>query len=129
MGIDSYNGELRAAVEASTNVEQFALRVLLIRLIQFVSFQNAFEMATYISSMWEIKEPSCYTGDRKFLVIRLTFGVVSQFRCSFITFPLYDIVTQMGSKFNKAILSENVRKSLHGWRRKVRTRNKQGARR
>ncbi|KAL3630248.1 hypothetical protein CASFOL_023232 [Castilleja foliolosa] len=95
---------------------------LLLRLIQFVSFQNAFEMATYIWSMWEIKEPSCYTGDRKFLVIRLTFGVVSQFWCSFITFPLYVIVAQMGSKFNKAIVSENVRKSLHGWRRKVRTR-------
>ncbi|GFQ06218.1 mlo-like protein 4 [Phtheirospermum japonicum] len=95
---------------------------LLLRLIQFVSFQNAFEMATYIWSMWEIREPSCYTGDRTFLVIRLTFGVVSQFWCSFITFPLYVIVAQMGSKFNKAIVSENVRKSLHGWRRKVRAR-------
>lgn len=28
----------------------------------------------------------------------------------------------MGSKFKKTIVSENVRKSLHGWRRKVRAR-------
>ncbi|KAI3451424.1 hypothetical protein Pfo_008089 [Paulownia fortunei] len=95
---------------------------LLLRLIQFVSFQNAFEMATYIWSMWEIRGPSCFTGDHTFLVIRLTFGVVSQFWCSFITFPLYVIVAQMGSKFKKTIISANVRKSLHGWRRKVRTR-------
>lgn len=30
---------------------------------------------------------------------------------------------QMGSKFKRTIVSENVRKSLHGWRRKVRTRH------
>ncbi|KAL1536863.1 MLO-like protein 4 isoform X1 [Salvia divinorum] len=96
---------------------------LLLRLIQFVSFQNAFEMTTYIWSLWEIKASSCYTEDRTFLVIRLTFGVISQFWCSFITFPLYVIVAQMGSKFKRTIVSENVRKSLHGWRRKVRTRH------
>ncbi|EPS66513.1 hypothetical protein M569_08264, partial [Genlisea aurea] len=99
---------------------------LLLRLIQFVSFQNAFEMAMYIWSMWEIKEPSCFTGDRSTLVIRLSFGVVSQFWCSFITFPLYVIVAQMGSKFKKTIVSENVRRSLHGWRRKVKTRRRGG---
>ncbi|CAA2971905.1 MLO 4 isoform X1 [Olea europaea subsp. europaea] len=95
---------------------------LLLRLIQFVSFQNAFEMAAYIWSLWEVKGPSCYTEDRRFLVIRLTFGVVSQFWCSFITFPLYVIITQMGSKFKKTIISENVRRSLHGWQTKVKTR-------
>ncbi|KAL3654705.1 hypothetical protein CASFOL_001440 [Castilleja foliolosa] len=80
---------------------------ILIRLIQFVSFQNAFEMATYISSMWEIKEPSCYTGDW----LSPSSGVA-------LSLSHYVIVTQMGSKFNKAKVSENVRKSLHGWRRK-----------
>ncbi|KAK4490487.1 hypothetical protein RD792_001164 [Penstemon davidsonii] len=92
---------------------------LLLRLIQFVSFQNAFEMATYIWSLWEIREPTCFSGDRNLLIIRLTFGVISQFWCSFITFPLYVIVTQMGSKFKKTIVTENVRRSLHGWTRKV----------
>ncbi|KAL0335338.1 UNVERIFIED_CONTAM: MLO-like protein 4 [Sesamum radiatum] len=96
---------------------------LLLLLIQFISFQNAFEMATYIWSMWEIKDSSCFIGDRTFLITRLTFGIVSQFWCSFITFPLYVIVAQMGSKFKKTIVSENVRKSLHGWRRKVKTRH------
>lgn len=81
--------------------------------------------------------------------------VVSQFWCSFITFPLYVIITQvcleafsssglnqslllrllhsnqyyfamwlqMGSRFKKTIMSENVRKSLHGWQRRVKARH------
>ncbi|CAK9161640.1 unnamed protein product [Ilex paraguariensis] len=92
---------------------------LLLRLIQFISFQNAFEMATFIWSLWETRGPTCFTENRTFLVIRLTFGLVSQFWCSFITFPLYVIVTQMGSRFKKSIVSESVRRSLHGWRRRV----------
>ncbi|XP_015064050.1 MLO-like protein 4 isoform X1 [Solanum pennellii] len=94
----------------------------LLRIIQFVSFQNAFEMATYIWSLWEIKGSSCFTDNHTFLVIRLSFGVVSQFWCSFVTFPLYVIVAQMGSRYKKTIVSENVRTSLHGWRHKVKTR-------
>ncbi|KAM7516123.1 hypothetical protein LguiA_005706 [Lonicera macranthoides] len=80
---------------------------LLLRLIQFISFQNAFEMATFIWSLWEIEDPSCFMENRTFLVIRLTFGIVAQ----------------MGSRFKKSIISENVRKSLHGWRKRVRTRH------
>ncbi|XP_047310977.1 MLO-like protein 4 [Impatiens glandulifera] len=100
---------------------------LLLWLIQFVSFQNAFEMALFIWSMWESRGPSCFMEKKSFIVIRLTFGVVSQFWCSFITFPLYVIVTQMGSRFKKTIISENVRKSLHGWRGRVKARHPTGS--
>ncbi|KAJ7944154.1 MLO-like protein [Quillaja saponaria] len=95
---------------------------LLLRLIQLISFQNAFEMATFIWSLWEIKEASCFMTNRTFLAIRLSFGIVSQFWCSFITFPLYVIVTQMGSSFKKSVISENVRRSLAKWQRKVKDR-------
>ncbi|KAK1357670.1 hypothetical protein POM88_050926 [Heracleum sosnowskyi] len=97
---------------------------VLLRIIQFISFQNAFEMASFIWSMWEIRECSCFTKNHMFLVIRLTFGVVSQIWCSFITFPLYVITTQMGSRFKKSIISNDVRKSLNGWQRRVKA--KQG---
>ncbi|XP_057499904.1 MLO-like protein 4 [Actinidia eriantha] len=96
---------------------------LLLRLIQFISFQNALEMAMFVWSLWESKGPSCFMENHRFIVIRLTFGLISQFWCSFITFPLYVIVTQMGSRFKKSIVSENVRKSLHGWQRKVKARH------
>ncbi|KAM5546795.1 MLO-like protein 4 [Rosa sericea] len=95
---------------------------LLLRLIQLISFQNSFEMATFLWSLWEIKHPSCFMDNHTFLVIRLTFGVVSQFWCSFITFPLYVIITQMGSSFKKSVVSENVRQSLSGWKRRVKAR-------
>ncbi|PHT91098.1 hypothetical protein T459_06211 [Capsicum annuum] len=93
------------------------------RLLSSVNhMQNAFEMATYIWSLWEIKGASCFTENHTFLVIRLSFGVISQFWCSFVTFPLYVIVAQMGSRYKKTIVSENVRTSLHGWRHKVKAR-------
>ncbi|KAA0052955.1 hypothetical protein IC582_015108 [Cucumis melo] len=95
---------------------------LLLWLIQFISFQNAFEMATFIWSLWEIKEPSCFMDNETHVGIRLAFGVITQFWCSFITFPLYVIVTQMGSKVKKSLVSENVRNSLHQWKRRVKAR-------
>ncbi|GLT57407.1 hypothetical protein SLA2020_303820 [Shorea laevis] len=96
---------------------------LLLWLIHLISFQNAFEMATFLWSLWEIREPSCFMENRRFLVIRLSFGIITQFWCSFITFPLYVIITQMGSRFKKSLLSENVRKSLTGWQRRVKGRH------
>ncbi|KAJ8764529.1 hypothetical protein K2173_006269 [Erythroxylum novogranatense] len=94
---------------------------LLLRVMQFISFQNAFEMATFIWSLWEIRDSSCFMENRTYTGVRLTFGVVTQFWFSSITFPLYVIVTQMGGRFKKAIVSETVRRSLHGWQRRVRT--------
>ncbi|TKY70330.1 MLO protein 4 [Spatholobus suberectus] len=94
----------------------------LLRLIQLISFLNAFEMATFLWSLWEIEDPSCFMNNRTFIVIRLSFGVISQVWCSFITFPLYVIITQMGSRFKKTVVSENVRKSLSKWQRRVKDR-------
>ncbi|KDO71251.1 hypothetical protein CISIN_1g0092231mg, partial [Citrus sinensis] len=93
---------------------------LLLHLIQLISFQNALEMATFLWSLWEIKEPSCFMENRSFIVIRLTFGTVTQCWCSFITFPLYVIITQMGSRFKRSVVSENVRVSLGNWKKRVR---------
>ncbi|KAI9165779.1 hypothetical protein LWI28_020272 [Acer negundo] len=101
------------------NLFWFGKPKLLLHLIQLISFQNAFEMATFLWSLWEIKEPSCFMENRSFVVIRLTFGVTSQFWCSFITFPLYVIITQMGSRLKRSVVSQNVRTSLSHWQRRV----------
>ncbi|XP_015581165.2 MLO-like protein 4 [Ricinus communis] len=96
---------------------------LLLCIIQLISFQNAFEMATFLWSLWEIRDSSCFMANQWFVGVRLVFGVVSQFWCSFITFPLYIIITQMDAKFKKTVVSENVRRSLHGWKRRVKARH------
>ncbi|KAF8012671.1 hypothetical protein BT93_I0738 [Corymbia citriodora subsp. variegata] len=92
---------------------------LLLWLVQIITFQNAFEMATFIWSLWEIQGGSCFMDNNRFLVTRLTFGVVSQFWCSFVTFPLYVLVTQMGSSFKQALISENAWRSLSMWKQRA----------
>ncbi|KAJ4714172.1 MLO-like protein [Melia azedarach] len=97
---------------------------LLLHLIQLISFQNALEMATFLWSLWEIKESSCFMENHSFVIIRLTFGIVSQCWCSFITFPLYVIITQMGSRLKRSVISENVRTSLSTWKKRARAKQR-----
>ncbi|GKV44088.1 hypothetical protein SLEP1_g51314 [Rubroshorea leprosula] len=75
---------------------------LVLRLIQFISFQNAYEMASFIWSLWEIKDSTCFMENSIFMIIRLTFGVISQCWCSFLTFPLYVIIAEVFRFFNSS---------------------------
>ncbi|EEF31703.1 MLO-like protein 4 [Ricinus communis] len=97
---------------------------ILLRLIQFIIFQNAFEMATFIWSLWGLKQRSCFMKNHLMVVIRLTSGVLVQFWCSYSTVPLNVIVTQMGSRCKKALVAESVRESLHSWCKRVKERSK-----
>ncbi|XP_076958140.1 MLO-like protein 4 isoform X2 [Bidens hawaiensis] len=97
---------------------------ILLRLIQFISFQNAFEMATFIWSLWGLKQRSCFMKNHVMIVIRLTCGVVVQFWCSYSTVPLNVIVTLMGSRVKKALIAESVRDSLHSWCKRVKERSR-----
>eukprot|EP01018_Ginkgo_biloba_P012035 Gb_22105 [translate_table: standard] len=97
---------------------------LLLWLIQFISFQNAFEMATFAWSWWEIKAHTCFMKDHGFVYVRLVSGLLIQFWCSYGTLSLYAIVTQMGSRFKKSLVTEEIRESLHGWRKRVKEKSK-----
>ncbi|XP_062026389.1 MLO-like protein 4 isoform X2 [Rosa rugosa] len=102
----------------------FGKPVILLRLIQFIIFQNAFEMATFLWSLWGLKERSCFMKNHVLIVIRLASGVLVQFWCSHSTVPLNVIVTQMGSRCKKALVAESVRESLHSWCKRVKERSK-----
>ncbi|TXG53766.1 hypothetical protein EZV62_019022 [Acer yangbiense] len=104
---------------------------ILLRLIQFIIFQNAFEMATFLWSLWGLEERSCFMKNHYMITVRLASGVLVQFWCSYSTVPLNVIVTkitlgplQMGSRFKKALVSESVRDSLHSWCKRVKERSK-----
>ncbi|KAM7251466.1 hypothetical protein ACFE04_023349 [Oxalis oulophora] len=97
---------------------------ILLRLIQFIIFQNSFEMATFIWSLWGLEERSCYLKNHYMIIIRLTSGVLVQFWCSYNTVPLNVIVTQMGTRCKKALVSERVRDSLHNWCKRVKDRRR-----
>ncbi|XP_050208744.1 MLO-like protein 4 isoform X2 [Mercurialis annua] len=97
---------------------------ILLRLIQFIIFQNAFEMATFIWSLWGFKQRSCFMKNHLMVVIRLVSGILVQFWCSYSTVPLNVIVTQMGSRCKKALVTESVRESLHSWCKRGKERSK-----
>ncbi|RWR94890.1 MLO-like protein 4 isoform X2 [Cinnamomum micranthum f. kanehirae] len=97
---------------------------ILLWLIQFISFQNSFEMATFIWSLWGLKAQSCFMKNHSMVAIRLVSGLLVQFWCSYSTVPLNVIVTQMGSRFKKALLAESVRESLHSWCKRVKEKSK-----
>ncbi|KAJ6394830.1 hypothetical protein OIU77_023934 [Salix suchowensis] len=100
------------------------LHHILLRLIQFIMFQNAFEMATFIWSLWGFQQRSCFMKNHFMIIVRLASGVLVQFWCSYSTVPLNVIITQMGSRFKKALVSESVRDSLHSWCKRVKERSK-----
>ncbi|TKY71373.1 MLO protein 4 [Spatholobus suberectus] len=109
----------RTQVKPRDDLFWFKKPDILLWLIQFVIFQNAFEMATFIWSLWGFQEQSCYTRNHYMVIIRLASGALVQFWCSYMTVPLNIIVSQMGSRCKKALVAESVRESLHSWCKRV----------
>ncbi|KAG4209355.1 hypothetical protein ERO13_A03G192800v2 [Gossypium hirsutum] len=113
-----------AQVKPRDDLFWFGKPDILLRLIQFIIFQNAFEMATFLWSLWGFEQRSCFMKNHLMIVFRLTSGVIVQFWCSYSTVPLNVIVTQMGSRCKKALVAESVRESLHSWRKRVKHKSK-----
>ncbi|KAG8497920.1 hypothetical protein CXB51_007288 [Gossypium anomalum] len=113
-----------AQVKPRDDLFWFGKPDILLGLIQFIIFQNAFEMATFLWSLWGFEQRSCFMKNHLMIVFRLTSGVLVQFWCSYSTVPLNVIVTQMGSRCKKALVAESVRESLHSWRKRVKQKSK-----
>ncbi|KAK6132768.1 hypothetical protein DH2020_033496 [Rehmannia glutinosa] len=74
---------------------------LLLSLIHFILFQNAFELASF-------------------------FWFVGQFLCSYSTLPLYALVTQMGTNYKAALIPKRIRETIHGWGKAARRKRRLG---
>ncbi|XP_015958813.1 MLO-like protein 4 [Arachis duranensis] len=114
----------RTQVKPRDDLFWFKKPEILLWLIQFVIFQNAFEMATFIWSLWGLEQKSCFMKNHYMIIIRLASGVLVQFWCSYMTVPLNVIVSQMGSRCKKALVTESVRDSLHSWCKRVKQKSK-----
>ncbi|KAF0931621.1 hypothetical protein E2562_005585 [Oryza meyeriana var. granulata] len=57
-------------------------------------------------------------------IVEVIVGISLQVLCSYITFPLYALVTQMGSNMKKTIFEEQTMKALMNWRKMARERKK-----
>lgn len=88
---------------------------LVLFLINFVLFQNAFQLAFLAWTWYEFGRKSCFHEHTEDLVIRITMGVVIQILCSYVTLPLYALVTQMGSTMKPTIFNDRVAAALRNW--------------
>nr|KJB13401.1 hypothetical protein B456_002G072500 [Gossypium raimondii] len=84
----------------------------LLSLIHFILFQ------------WEFGYNSCLISNHTLVFIRVIMGFIAQFICSYITLPLYALVTQMGTNFKAALLPQGIRNTIHGWGKEARRRRR-----
>ncbi|KAK3028227.1 hypothetical protein RJ639_037561 [Escallonia herrerae] len=85
---------------------------ILLRLIQFISFQNAFEMATFIWSL--------VRGDPLGIQAAIMFH---EEPCN----DHHSVNLWMGSRCKKALIAESVRDSLHSWCKRVKEKSRRDA--
>ncbi|KAA3458959.1 MLO-like protein 6 isoform X2 [Gossypium australe] len=84
-------------------------------LINFVLFQNAFQLAFFACTWYEFGLKSCFHAHVEDVVIRISMGILVQILCSYVTLPLYALVTQMGSNMKPTIFNERVATALRNW--------------
>nr|GLL41044.1 hypothetical protein VITISV_032771 [Ipomoea trifida] len=82
--------------------------------------QNAFQLAFFAWAWYEFGLKSCFHEKTEDLVIRISMGVLIQVLCSYVTLPLYALVTQMGSNMKPTIFNERVAKALKSWHQTAR---------
>ncbi|XP_022753246.1 MLO-like protein 14 isoform X5 [Durio zibethinus] len=98
----------------------------LLSLIHFILFQNAFELASFFWFWWQFGYNSCFIRNHTLVYIRLILGFAGQFICSYITLPLYALVTQMGTNYKAALIPQQIRETIHGWGKAARRKRRHG---
>ncbi|GAB4846385.1 MLO-like protein 11 [Ancistrocladus abbreviatus] len=99
---------------------------LLLSLIHFILFQNAFELASFFWFWWQFGYNSCFIKNHLLVYFRLVIGFFGQFLCSYSTLPLYALVTQMGTNYKAALIPQRVRETIHGWKKTAKRKRRLG---
>jgi mlo protein len=97
---------------------------LVLQLIHFASFQNAFEITYFFWIWYEFGLRSCFHDNFELIIARVCLGAIVQFMCSYITLPLYALVSQMGSQMKSTIFDEQMAKALKKWHKAVKKKQK-----
>ncbi|KAJ9554923.1 hypothetical protein OSB04_009537, partial [Centaurea solstitialis] len=106
-------------VKPTDNLFWFNRPQVLLYLIHFVLFQNAFQLAFFAWSAYEFGPKSCFHKNKADFGIKVSMGVFVLILCSYVTLPLYALVTQMGSTMKPTIFNDQVVKALHKWHQKA----------
>ncbi|XP_048612090.1 MLO-like protein 6 isoform X3 [Brassica napus] len=95
-------------------------------LVHLVLFTNAFQLAFFAWSTYEFGIKNCFHKSTVDVVIRISIGLIVQFLCSYVTLPLYALVTQMGSKMKPTVFNERVAVALKSWHHTAKKQIKHG---
>ncbi|KAH6757738.1 hypothetical protein C2S51_038666 [Perilla frutescens var. frutescens] len=85
---------------------------LILYLINFVLFQNAFQLAFFAWSWYEFGMRTCFHEHVEDIIIRMSMGILIQILCSYVTLPLYAL---MGSSMKPTIFNDRVATALKKW--------------
>ncbi|GAB2210432.1 hypothetical protein Droror1_Dr00015698 [Drosera rotundifolia] len=96
---------------------------LILYLIHYVLFQNAFEITYFFWIWYEFGVRSCFHSNFPLTIARVALGITVQITCSYITLPLYALVTQMGSNMKQSIFDEQTSKALRKWHKNAKKKN------
>ncbi|CAN1218467.1 MLO-like protein 8 [Linum perenne] len=69
---------------------------------------------------------SCFHANIKLAILKVSIGVGVLLLTSYITLPLYALVTQMGSNMKKAVFDEQTSKALKKWHMAVKKKKQAG---
>ncbi|KAD6796153.1 hypothetical protein R6Q59_019983 [Mikania micrantha] len=106
-------------VQASDKHFWFSKPQLMLHLIHFALFQNAFQITYFFWIWYEYSINSCFHDNMRLVIVKLVIGVGVLILCSYITLPLYALLSQMGSNMKKSIFDEQTAKALKQWRMAV----------
>ncbi|TYK11361.1 MLO-like protein 10 isoform X1 [Cucumis melo var. makuwa] len=102
-------------VQGSDKYFWFGRPQLILHLMHFALFQNAFQTTYILSTLYSFGLNSCFFGGRILTIIKVGLGVVALFLCSYVTLPIYALVNQMGSGMKRSIFDEQTSKALKKW--------------
>ncbi|KAI4383813.1 hypothetical protein MLD38_009611 [Melastoma candidum] len=111
-------------VQPNDNLFWFSHPKYVLTLLHFTLFMNAFELAFFIWVTTQFGFKSCYHEHLEIIIVRVVLAVIVQVLCSYITLPLYALVTQMGSRFKSAALEEDTANVIRKWHAGVREKRK-----
>ncbi|KAK2968976.1 hypothetical protein RJ640_012430 [Escallonia rubra] len=111
-------------VQPNDDLFWFGHPQFVLTLIHFTLFMNAFELSFFIWVTVQFGIKSCYHESIEIIVIRVVLAVLVQVLCSYITLPLYALVTQMGSNFKSAVLEGQTVHAIRQWHEEVKSKRK-----
>ncbi|KAM0841594.1 hypothetical protein ACQ4PT_058908 [Festuca glaucescens] len=103
-------------VQVSDSYFWFSRPTFVLFLIHFTLFQNGFQIIYFVWILYEYGMDSCFNDSKQFVFARLCLGAVVQVLCSYVTLPLYALVSQMGSTMKQSIFDDQTSKALKNWR-------------